>query len=183
MIDGEWGCGKTYFVKENLIEKIKRHEEQKTAKTKEYKARQVIYISLYGIKSTDEISRQIMMQSCLEKVDKKEKKEIIQTGSKLMGAALTLLSSLGIDLNVNDFTNKLTDLLPLKNTMLIFDDLERCDCPINEILGYINSFIEQDGLKVILVANQKEIGRSTYQVNQELKYLVAANPTIKFIIA
>ena len=100
-----------------------------------------------------------------------------------MGAALTLLSSLGIDLNVNDFTNKLTDLLPLKNTMLIFDDLERCDCPINEILGYINSFIEQDGLKVILVANQKEIGRSTYQVNQELKYLVAANPTIKFIIA
>ncbi len=41
--------------------------------------------------------------------------------------------------------------------MLIIDDLERCAIPFNILLGYINSFIEQQGLKVIIIANEKEI--------------------------
>lgn len=188
MIDGEWGCGKTYFIKEYLVDKIEKHEAEKVAKTKSaretgaerYKERKIIYISLYGIKSTDEISQQILMESVFKLAKDKKGKNIIQAGTKLGGAALTLLSSFGIEFNADDFSNKVAELVPVKESILIFDDLERCDCPINEILGYVNTFVEQDGLKVILVANQREIGRSTYQANQELKYLVAAHPHIMF---
>lgn len=45
----------------------------------------------------------------------------------------------------------------MKNCVLIFDDLERCDCSIQDILGYINGFVEQAGMKVIIIANQEEL--------------------------
>ena len=67
----------------------------------------------------------------------------------------------------------------MKNSILVFDDLERCDCPLNEVLGYINTFVEQEGIKVILIANEKEIGHITSQANQELRYLVATQCDIK----
>ena len=27
LIDGEWGCGKTYFIKEHLYDELERHEK------------------------------------------------------------------------------------------------------------------------------------------------------------
>ena len=61
LIDGEWGCGKTYFVKEHLIPKINGTKlppsiNGTSKKALEYKS---IYLSLYGIKSTSDISSQI----------------------------------------------------------------------------------------------------------------------------
>lgn len=174
MIDGEWGCGKTYFVREALIPAISEHEEDKP----EDKKRCVIYTSLYGVNSVDEISKQIILNAYFEKAGKA--KGLIQTSSKIFGAALSLLPAFGIDIDVKDLSGKLSELLQVKNSILVFDDLERCDCPINEVLGYINTFVEQEGLKVILIANEKEIGHITSQANQELRYLVAAHSDIKF---
>lgn len=57
MIDGTWGCGKTYFVLKTLKTKLKEHEEKKAKSIKGYKKRNVIYISLYGVKSTEDISK------------------------------------------------------------------------------------------------------------------------------
>ena len=36
MIDGDWGCGKTYFVKEYLIDKIEQNETEKKKKDEDY---------------------------------------------------------------------------------------------------------------------------------------------------
>ena len=44
LIDGEWGSGKTYFIKRNYIDK---HPDT------------TLYISLYGLKSKDEINKKI----------------------------------------------------------------------------------------------------------------------------
>lgn len=173
MIDGEWGCGKTYFVREALIPAIAKYEEVKP----EEKKRRIIYTSLYGVNSVDEISKQIIVNTYLEKVGKA--KGLIQTSSKIFGAALSLLPAFGIDIDVKDLSGKLSELLQVKNSILVFDDLERCDCPLNEVLGYINTFVEQEGIKVILIANEKEIGHITSQANQELRYLVATQCDIK----
>jgi hypothetical protein len=40
---------------------------------------------------------------------------------------------------------------------LIFDDLERRKIDISNILGYINFFVEHQGLKAILIANEDEL--------------------------
>lgn len=174
MIAGEWGCGKTYFVRKTLIPEISKHEDQKPKDIK----RRVIYISLYGVNSVDEISKQIIVNAYLEKEGKA--KELIQIGSKIVGVALSLLPALGVNIDEKNLSGKLSELLQIKNIILVFDDLERCDCPINEVLGYINAFVEQEGIKVILIANEKEIGHITFQTNQELKYLVAASCDIEF---
>jgi hypothetical protein len=92
--------------------------------------RRIIYTSLYGVNSVDEISKQIIVNAYLEKAGKA--KSLIQTSSKIFGAALSLLPAFGIDIDVKELSGKLSELLQVKNSILVFDDLERCDCPIND---------------------------------------------------
>jgi len=56
-----------------------------------------------------------------------------------------------------------------KNKVLIFDDLERSNLEIDQVLGYINNFIEHDGLHVILIANENEIDKK-YTDDQKNRY-------------
>lgn len=42
-------------------------------------------------------------------------------------------------------------------SILIFDDLERCQIEIGNILGYINYFVEHQGIKVVLLANEEQL--------------------------
>ncbi len=135
------------------------------------------------MKSLEEVSKQILMESYLVKSGKA--KGIFKKGTEITGKMLPVLfdivkSKTGLELESEDVSNAIGGFLSVKDSILIFDDLERCNCPVNEILGYINTYVEHDGMKVILVANQKEIGKSVYLANQELKYLVAANENIKF---
>ena len=62
LINGKWGSGKTYFVKETLIPHIEKTN------------RDVNYLSLYGIKSTDEISQMLCLQAIKNKVPVLESK-------------------------------------------------------------------------------------------------------------
>ncbi|MEG2884334.1 MAG: hypothetical protein RR884_07080, partial [Acinetobacter sp.] len=56
---------------------------------------------------------------------------------------------------------KLPDYLKIDdNFILIFDDLERCELKIEETLGYINYFVEQENIKVLVVSNDTEIKES-----------------------
>lgn len=183
MIDGDWGCGKTYFVKEYLIDKIDQNEKEKNEKDKKYNIKRVVYISLYGVKSIDDVSKQILMESYLAKTGKAKK--FFKKGTKIVGTLLPVAfdivkSSTGIKPNLNKVFRVINKFLKIKESIFIFDDLERCDCPVNEILGYINGFVEHEGFKIILVANQKEVRKRTYVNNLELKYLVAANKNIDF---
>ena len=67
MIDGEWGCGKTHFIKERLCNELEKHEKDKAKTQKEYKPKGIIYLSLYGVNSLEEVSKQILMESYLTK--------------------------------------------------------------------------------------------------------------------
>jgi len=79
-----------------------------------------------------------------------------------------------------NFNEALGELVNLENYILIFDDLERCNMNVNEILGYINSFVEHDKVKTLIVANQKEIGKINTLSNLELKYLLSVQDNIQF---
>lgn len=182
MIDGEWGCGKTYFIQERLCSKLEAHEKEKSNHCEKYRVRRVVYLSLYGVKAVEEVSKQLLMESFLAKTG--AAKGMLKKGSELVGSMLPVLFDVmknkGLELDPNNVSEAAGKFISIKDSILIFDDLERCDCPINEILGYINTFVEHEGMKVIIVANQKEIGKSTYLANQELKYLVAAHKNIVF---
>ncbi len=179
MIDGEWGCGKTYFVTHTLEERLKEHEDKKAKKIKGYKKKNVIYTTLYGIKSLDDISKQLYMEIYLKK-DRRIGK-LLRGGAGIVSSMIPIAFDIAkpfiedIEVDSKELSKVMSNFLSITNSILIFDDLERCDCPINEVLGYINSFVEHEKMKVILVANQLEIGRSVSEEVKGIQYLLAAN--------
>jgi hypothetical protein len=55
--------------------------------------------------------------------------------------------------------------------VICFDDLERCTIPINEFFGFVNNLIEHCNCKVIILADEKNIGKIYANTNLEEKYL------------
>ncbi len=97
-----------------------------------------------------------------------------------------LLASAAIQMGLNKVgardssVEKLIQLFPdYNNNVIIFDDLERCECFINEVLGYINYFVEHSSASVILVANESEINNNQFDKNPELQTAVAMSPNIE----
>jgi KAP family P-loop domain len=60
------------------------------------------------------------------------------------------------------------NLLP-KYSTLFFDDLERCNIDCHELFGYINSFLEHEDLKVVLIANEEKIDQSEKEKYHTIK--------------
>lgn len=169
MINGEWGSGKTHFWNNKLRQRIEaiRNKDGQLYKT--------IYISLYGINSLEEISKKIfletnpLMSKALKKFtdgsDGNYLPEYVKTGvdiANLYGVIQPTTSQ-------QDFSK----VFSTTDKVLCFDDLERANIDIVDILGYINNFVEHDGIKTILICNEKELAIKFKNNNIEMKTLVA----------
>ena len=168
MINGKWGCGKTHYVTKELIPHLRKS------------GKDVNYISLYGINSVDDISQRLCIQSIKDKIGKKDDAfdtKFAQITSVLLSAATKVgLSKISVDSSsVEELISKIPNY---DNNVIVFDDLERCNCDINEVLGYINNFVEHSDASVIIVANEDEIGNCQYDRNPELQMLVALNTSL-----
>lgn len=171
LLTGKWGIGKTFFIT-RYMEKIspKQQDESDTKnkksgkmstitkrvlkifskqKDKSEKIPKIIKISLNGVQTKDEIDDIII----------KEFHPFMKNKSaKLTGKIFSfILKSQNFDidsLEKNDFFN-----IYHPESIYIFDDLERCCMPIEASLGYINSFVENNNCKVIIIGNEEEIVR------------------------
>lgn len=162
MIDGEWGSGKTYFLKDSLMRIMENIDNGKN------KRRKYAYVSLYGVKSIEEISKEIVFQF----LGKKNKKKVENGDAVLETVSNVLTASFGV---VNIDLSKIKNILnkiEINDWLICFDDLERCSLPVNEILGYINRLVEHNKCKVIVLANEQEIGTVTLHHRLEEKYQV-----------
>ena len=170
LINGGWGSGKTFFVKENLIPHIKKSN------------RDVNYLSLYGIKNTDEISQMLCIQAIKDKIPGRAQNIMDSKGRQITAKILTSVFKWGMNyIGAGDTgIETIVQVVPeFENNVIIFDDLERCGCPINEVLGYINSFVEHSNASVILVANEEEIGKWELDRNPEIQTLIAMDSRVK----
>ncbi len=169
MINGEWGSGKTHFWNNKLRQRIEaiRNKEGQLYKT--------IYISLYGINSLEEISKKIfletnpLMSKALKKfTDGSEGNylpEYVKTGVDIAN----LYGAIQPSSSQQDYSK----IFSTSDKVLCFDDLERANIDIVDILGYINNFVEHDGIKTILICNEKELAIKFKNNNIEMKTLVA----------
>ena len=57
--------------------------------------------------------------------------------------------------------------------VLCFDDLERANVDVIDILGYINNFVEHDHIKTIIICNEKELSTKLKSNNLEMKTFIA----------
>ena len=140
LIDGEWGSGKTFFVKEKLLMKMKEELAEK----------RIYYISLYGVSSSGQIMDEIYSSMVEEIIDKnlgEKTGQIVEKGitftSKLITAGMKYFN-----VDTKELP-KLSDVKELKDVIIIFDDVERCELEINQTLGIINNLVEHNDIKVI----------------------------------
>lgn len=176
-INGEWGSGKTYYLKNKLFKLIQQYKcregedsEKEPDESNPDHTFRPIYISLNGLVDTKAIDSQII--SGLLKMDERSKlvKLLFKAGKiAAYGASkVNIWNSKGVMEAIKAGVD-IVDLLEplLKKTVLCFDDLERIGgkLTIDEILGYINiKFIEHNDIRTIIIGDERHI---TYPLGKE----------------
>ena len=156
MLTAPWGTGKSYYIRNDLSRFL---EENKLS---------YAIVSAYGLSSIAGINKELFLEIKFQKTKKRCKwiaafGKTIATGA--VGIGKTLLKNIAhidIDFDLSEPNyKKLYDLINLKGKLIIFEDIERSSVDIIEFLGYVNSLVEQDGVKVLLVANEQEFLKTT----------------------
>ncbi len=167
MINGEWGSGKTYFWNN----KVKNRIETTEIDGKRYKT---IYMSLYGISNLDDISKKIFIEMN-PNLNKSIKKVLdmrnISSIPEYVKTGIDMANSFGF-MQTNDKVDY-SKFFDIDDKVLCFDDLERANLDVIDVLGYINNFVEHDHMKTIIICNEKELSKKLKSSNVEMKTFIA----------
>lgn len=167
MINGEWGSGKTHFWNNKIRKKI----ESLQLNGKRYTT---IYMSLYGISNLEEISKKIFIETT-QLMDKNLRKFMDANGQTTIPeyakTGLDMANFFGVTKNGDKLDYR--DFFSTDDKVLCFDDLERANVDVIDILGYINNFVEHDHIKTIIICNEKELSTKLKSSNLEMKTFIA----------
>ena len=172
LLNGEWGCGKTFFIKEMLIPQIDKEKYQ------------IFQISLYGVSSIEIIQDMIYGKWIENVVSEKTEKFgpfcdtlVKRIGVFGKGAIQFFESKIGTDGSAAETAKAILEqnIGKHKKPVLVFDDIERCQIDIIELMGFLNNLSENNGYKLILVANEQEIEKNEDDILTALKYEIALN--------
>ena len=167
MINGEWGSGKTYFWNHKIRNRIENMNVNGKKLT-------TIYMSLYGISNLEEISKKIFIETT-QLMDKNLKRYMNSNGQTIIPeyakTGLDMANFFGVTQNGDkiDYEN----FFSTDDKVLCFDDLERANVDVIDILGYINNFVEHDHIKTIIICNEKELSTKLKSSNLEMKTFIA----------
>lgn len=145
MLSGAWGTGKSFYI-QNIL---KPYLDQFDTK--------LVVVSLYGLKDLRELNKAIYLEIRAKTLAKKSEKLSV---GKLIGKTIIkgVAGFFNVDLSMSEKDlQRLYASIDLKGKLIILEDLERSNIDIFDILGYVNSLVEQDRVKVLLVANEDEI--------------------------
>ncbi|HEH8118303.1 TPA: NTPase [Staphylococcus aureus] len=151
-IDGQWGVGKTYYIKNKILKEFDDKIE-------------IRYISLYGLQNLYEIKSIIISK-------------LINTSTKNLRKVLKSMKNFQVVpyLNMNNFSDNIlryiddNSLKKIKNSLmknnksalLIIDDVERMSDKVSfeEFLGFIrNDLIDYLDCKVLFIENLDELNK------------------------
>lgn len=174
MLKGKWGAGKTYFIRGIIEEWENAHViEEGDINLKP------IYVSLNGVAKKSEI---------IESLKAKISPFLYSKGAKFASDIFKgfIKSTLKIDFDY-DKDNKADGSININfdpisifkssndkikgNRILIFDDVERCKIPLDELYGFINDFVEHSQCKVILISDEDKIDEENTK-DSKFKYPV-----------
>lgn len=179
LIDGAWGSGKTYLYENYLVDAIDSVEVGKNER------KQNVYISLYGVSSVNSLANQLITNYLI--YVKGNGNKLVKKGLKplagIIGVASSAFSfSIGpISTDLSNVFEKIEGSIDVKDMVICFDDLERCTIPINGFFGFVNNLIEHCNCKVIILADEKNIGKIYANTNIEEKYLTVLSGNRKVV--
>ena len=150
MLKGEWGCGKTWFIK-SFIKKL--------IADKKLKKSEIIYISTYGIQNIEQLEMEFV--KAVHPLLNNDSFSIINTLAKGITSG-----NFDIQQSAGELAKKRLKESDLIKRLIIVDDLERSDLEPNVILGYLSSLIIDKGIRVIIIANEDEYVNKNLQLKQ-----------------
>lgn len=173
LITGAWGCGKTYFFNNEITEELKSLGIT------------TVKVSLFGVESTDIVlskikSELLYLQSQESKNDRKEPlKDKIKRKSIALFRDHKDKIYVGLSLLTDrDFSQLIDSLIDFhsidkKKVAICFDDLERAIRSGNPdtLMGMINDLTENQGFKVIVMANEgfmKQTDKKSLQFKEKV---------------
>lgn len=153
LLTGNWGSGKTYYIKNILAEKLERDKSNNKYK--------IIYISLYGMNSLTDLQHllhsKLIEEGCVKQDAISKGKQLFAPITKVFKNINLSAMGVGVSIGVSDIIN-IENLIDYKNVVLIFDDLERCaSIKIQDIIGFINNFTEHKNVPVIVAADGSKL--------------------------
>ena len=168
LLKGEWGCGKSFFIKrwketvEDGLPDVNGEEDEDVINLKP------IYVSLNGLKTVGQIDEAIkkIISPFLHS-------KFVKTIGKVAKIAASIAVRYNVDLNNDNKPEQMVCTIDPKmllewdptkvrgKRLLIFDDIERAEMSITEVLGYVNYFVEQLGCYVVIVGDVKNIADQT----------------------
>ncbi|PWJ60710.1 MULTISPECIES: P-loop NTPase fold protein [unclassified Fibrobacter] len=186
LIKGAWGSGKTYFVKDFIANNLGK-KNNSTLKP--------VYVSLFGVKSKDDIDERIyeavhnIFGKPISKLAFSVAKTAALVGANVLGGPAGQGAASGAMKEAEKIGKQLRKVND--NFVLFFDDCERAATNLIELLSFINPFVEDDGLHCVIVADENvwneqfkeknikqkniyEIANSTQEQNQtrQLRYQI-----------
>lgn len=184
MLTGSWGSGKSYYIRNSLVPFLTRDKKNRC-----------VIISLYGMKDLSEISRSIYFELRMKPLQSKNEAFVFGKGvAKTVAKGVT--SFFGVDISTSEEERReLYESVDLSDKLVIFEDVERSKIDILGLLGYINNLVEQDGVKVLIVASESHMLKYNYSepdekgkihktpTTQTTEYLLAKEKTVSDTIA
>lgn len=175
LLRGKWGCGKTYFVKHWLAEFDKSNKLTANENSIELKP---IYVSLFGMREISDIKSAI--DRCVNPFFYSKTGKILKIAGRI-ASKIIFKTELDIDKDgksETSFSGALDSLSIFENDnkdevkgvkFIIFDDLERCQIPMKQLLGFINYFVEHCDCHVVVIGEEKYLDDKTQHDLLEFK--------------
>lgn len=144
LINGTWGCGKTFFWKSDLENIVKENGFK------------CIYLSLNGLSKIEILEYNLFIKLIPHIGDNKDSK--VKTGFTLITNIINSIGKKFLNAGLNDLLKGVSlDVFNFNKYVICFDDLERCQIPIKEVLGFINNYVEHKSLKTIILSDETNI--------------------------
>lgn len=145
-------------------------------------AKKAVYVSLYGLKTNESLTSSILMSIAEKAIDveaiDEPKKRFPWLRPGIKAAAEAVDNKLECINLLSAVKSVYSSVIDYKNYYFVFDDLERCAMPVNEMLGYINHFVEHNEAKVLLIANEKEMGSCVEPSEDMMRKFIAMQSAI-----
>lgn len=137
LINGTWGSGKTYYINKYIEHNIKKGER-------------AVYVSLNGLKTIEEVNNALFasLHPILSGAKNSLILSVLKCAIKFTSNAMTIDYDSLFDINL--------DFSEFNATLIVFDDLERCQIDIPTLFGYFDLLMKSCN-KMILIANEREL--------------------------
>ncbi len=161
LITGCWGSGKTYFIRKYLKG---RGAEKDSTKVFDWltgcEKYTVVYVSLFGTKNRKEMDQRVLeklhpiLNSAVFKALPNAASLVGKISSVITGNPTMAIAGKTVSVLARSYLKKKENLN--KKTVVVFDDVERADMPLPELLGYLNEYVEHLQVPSILLADKEK---------------------------